>query len=49
MYINVNSFKTFLFGVIVGIVIASVGLSGTAKILDKGVNKIKTETINLAN
>lgn len=48
LYINTSSIKTFLVGVVVGIVIASVGLSGTAKIIDKGVNKIKNKTVELA-
>jgi len=47
MYIT-NSLKTFILGVVVGIIIASVGLSGTARIIDKGVNKIKTKSAELA-
>ena len=34
----------FVLGVIVGIVIASVGFSGVAKILDRGVEAVKTQT-----
>lgn len=35
----------FIAGVIVGIVIATVGFSGIAKIADKGVDKIKEVTV----
>jgi hypothetical protein len=35
----------FIAGVIVGIVIATVGFSGIAKIADNGVNKVKEVTI----
>ena len=35
----------FLVGVIVGIVIATVGFGGIAKIADKGIDKIKEVTI----
>jgi len=35
----------FLAGVIVGIVIATVGFSGVARMADKGVDKIKEVTI----
>jgi hypothetical protein len=35
----------FIAGVIVGIVIATVGFSGIAKMADKGVDKIKEVTI----
>lgn len=34
----------FLIGVIVGIVIATAGFSGVAKILDKGVEAVKSST-----
>lgn len=33
--------KNFLFGTLFGIVVATVGVSGVAKILDNGVNKTK--------
>jgi hypothetical protein len=35
----------FIAGVIVGIVIATVGFSGIAKMADKGVDKIKEVTV----
>ena len=35
----------FIVGVIVGIVIATVGFSGIAKMADKGVDKVKEVTI----
>ncbi len=35
----------FIAGVIVGIVIATVGFSGVARMADKGVDKIKEVTI----
>ena len=31
----------FILGVIVGIVIATIGFSGVAKLLDRGVDKVK--------
>ena len=33
--------KNFMYGTIFGIVIATVGLSGVARLLDNGVNKVK--------
>lgn len=33
--------KNFIFGTIFGIVVATVGFSGIAKLLDKGVEKTK--------
>ena len=33
--------KNFIFGTLFGIVVATVGFSGIAKLLDKGVNKTK--------
>lgn len=41
--------KTFVFGVIVGIIISTVGFSGVAQILDHGVSKVKTTSQELAN
>lgn len=38
----------FILGVIVGVVIASVGFSGVAKILDRGVEAVKTQTQELS-
>jgi hypothetical protein len=37
----------FIIGVLVGIVIASVGFSGVANILDRGVEAVKTQTQEL--
>ena len=34
----------FIYGVIFGIVIATVGFSGVARMLDNGVNKVKEVT-----
>ena len=34
--------KNFMLGTVFGIVIATVGFSGIAKLLDNGVNKVKT-------
>lgn len=38
----------FILGVIVGIVIASVGFSGVAKILDRGIEAVKNQTQELS-
>lgn len=40
--------RTFLSGVVVGIVIATVGISGIGRILDKGVNTVKSRSQELA-
>ena len=37
----------FIIGVLVGIAIASVGFSGVANILDRGVDAVKTQTQEL--
>jgi len=41
--------KTFIFGVVVGIIISTVGFGGVAQILDHGVTKVKTTSQELAN
>ena len=41
--------KTFVFGVVVGIIVATVGFGGVAQILDHGVNKVKATSQELAN
>lgn len=41
--------KSFVVGVVVGIVISTVGFGGIAQILDHGVNKVKTTSQQLAN
>lgn len=40
--------KNFIFGTIFGIVIATVGFSGIAHIMDKGVQTIQTQSKELA-
>ena len=40
--------RNFLIGVVVGIVVASVGFSGVARMLDKGVDTVKTQSQELA-
>jgi hypothetical protein len=40
--------KNFLLGTLFGIVIATIGFSGVAKLLDSGVNKVKEITIEQA-
>ena len=37
--------KTFILGTIFGIVIATVGFSGIARMLDNGVNKVKEVSV----
>jgi hypothetical protein len=38
----------FIVGVLIGIAIASVGFSGVAKILDRGIEAVKTQTQELS-
>jgi hypothetical protein len=38
----------FIIGILIGIAIASVGFSGVAKILDRGVDAVKTQTQELS-
>lgn len=40
--------KGFIVGVIVGLVVATVGFSGVARILDRGVETVKTQSQELA-
>ena len=40
--------KSFIVGVVVGIIISTVGVGGVAQILDHGVTKVKTTTQDLA-
>lgn len=40
--------KNFAFGVIFGLVLATVGFSGIARIMDKGVDTLKTQSQELA-
>ena len=39
--------KSFIVGVVVGIIISTVGVGGIAPILDHGVSKVKTTTQEL--
>ena len=39
--------KSFIVGVVVGIIISTVGVGGIAQILDHGVTKVKTTTQEL--
>ena len=38
----------FIMGFVLGLVVASVGFSGVARILDRGVNEIQTQSKELA-
>jgi hypothetical protein len=40
--------KSFIVGVVVGIIMSTVGVGGVAQILDHGVTKVKTTTQELA-
>ena len=40
--------KSFIVGVVVGIIISTVGVGGVAQILDHGVSKVKITTQELA-
>lgn len=40
--------KNFVFGTIFGLVLATVGFSGIARMLDKGVDTVKTQSQELA-
>lgn len=40
--------RTFIAGFILGLVVATVGFSGVAKILDNGINTVKTQSQELA-
>jgi len=40
--------KAFIFGTIFGLVLATVGFSGIAKMLDKGVDQVKVQSEQLA-
>lgn len=40
--------RNFVFGTIFGIIIATVGFTGVARMLDNGVNKVKTQSQELA-
>jgi hypothetical protein len=40
--------KNFFIGTVFGLILATVGFSGIARILDTGVSKIKSESVELA-
>ena len=40
--------RNFILGTVFGIVIATVGFSGLARLLDRGVDTVKTQTQDLA-
>ena len=40
--------KAFILGTIFGLVLATVGFGGIAKMLDKGVDTVKTQSTELA-
>ena len=40
--------KNFVFGVIFGLVLATVGFSGIARIMDRGVDTLKSQSQELA-
>jgi hypothetical protein len=46
--IHGGNMKMFLFGVIFGIMVATVGFSGIAKIMDNGINKTKEIAVESA-
>jgi hypothetical protein len=40
--------KTFIYGTIFGIVVATIGFAGIARMLDKAVNVTKTQAVELS-
>jgi hypothetical protein len=40
--------KNFFFGAVFGLILATVGFSGIARMLDVGVDKIKTQSVEMA-
>jgi hypothetical protein len=40
--------KSFIIGTVFGLILATVGFSGIAKMLDKGVETVKTQSTELA-
>lgn len=43
-----KTMRNFVLGIIFGIVVATVGFSGIARLLDRGVDTVKTQTQDLA-
>lgn len=40
--------RNFIFGTVFGLVLATVGFSGIARMLDKGVDTVKTQSVELS-
>jgi len=40
--------KTFIVGFVLGLVVATVGFGGVARILDRGISTVKTQSQELA-
>lgn len=40
--------KAFILGTIFGLILATVGFSGLARILDKGVNSVKEKSVEMS-
>jgi hypothetical protein len=40
--------KAFILGTVFGLVLATVGFSGIARMLDHGVEKVKTQSVEMA-
>jgi hypothetical protein len=40
--------KAFIAGTVFGLVLATVGFSGMARMLDKGVDKVKTTSVEMS-
>jgi hypothetical protein len=40
--------RAFIAGTVFGLVLATVGFSGIARMLDKGVDKVKSESVELS-
>ena len=40
--------KAFILGTIFGLVLATVGFSGIARMLDNGVEKVKTQSVEMS-
>ena len=43
-----NIMKAFIFGTVFGLILATVGFSGIARMLDKGVDTVKVQSQELA-
>jgi len=40
--------RSFILGIIFGLILATVGFSGIARMLDKGINTVKTQSEEMA-